>query len=47
MLLATMTDDYKDIDKKKIKDKEKIKKMEDLLKKVQEKIGYLVTFMMF
>ena len=42
-----MTEEHKEIDKKKIKDKEKIKKMEDLLKRTRQQIHTLVKLRNF
>ena len=47
MLLAMMTEKHKGIDKQKVKDKEKIQKMDDLLKTVQQQIETLVKFRIF
>ena len=45
--MAMMTEEHKEIDKKKIEDKEKIKKMEDLLKRTHQQIHTLVKFRHF
>ena len=42
-----MTEEHKKIDKMNIKDKEKIKKMEDLLKRTRQQIHALVKFRNF
>ena len=44
MLLAKMNEEHKGIEKEDLKDKEKIKKMDDLLKAVQQQIETLVKF---
>ena len=46
-LLAMMTDEQKEMDKMKRKDKEKIKKTGDLLKNVYQQIQNLVQFRIF